>query len=350
MTLALVDEAVSAGAGFVRACQELGLSARTVQRWRHDPEGKDQRSGPAHRAPNALSDEEWAEVRALATSPEFVGLSPHQLVAKLADMGIYVASESSFYRELRRAKLLGHRDRGKPRRHKRPAERVATGPCQAWAWDITYLPGAVVGTYYFLYAVLDVWSRKIVAWEIHHEQTDELSAPLVEAACAREGVLPGKLLLHADNGGAMKGKTMLAKLEQLGVMPSFSRPRVSDDNPFPEALFRTLKYRPGYPEGRFASIEEARCWVERFIAWYNDDHQHSGIRFVTPSERHDGRDKDILARRHKVYQAARARNPGRWSGETRNWTPVESIRLNPVRETRRARTAATRTDGRCGAA
>jgi putative transposase len=334
MMLALLDEAVRAGAGFVKACQTLGLAERTVQRWRNDPGGEDKRRGPIHRAVNALSDEEWTEVRALVTSPEFVSLSPHQLVAKLADMGIYVASESSFYRELRRAKLLAHRDRSKPRKHKKPVERIATGPGQTWAWDITYLPGDVVGTYYFLYAVLDVWSRKIVAWEVHQDQTDELSAPLLAAACGREGILPGTLLLHADNGGAMKGKTMLAKLEELGVMPSFSRPRVSDDNPFPEALFRTLKYRPGYPDGRFTSIKEAREWVERFVAWYNNDHQHSGIRFVTPSERHDGREKDILARRHEVYQTARRRRPGRWSGDTRNWRPVETVRLNPVRTKR----------------
>ena len=350
MTLALIDEAVAAGAGFIRACQELGLASRTVQRWRLAPEGEDQRRGPVRRAGNALSDDEWAQIRSLATSPEFVDLSPHQLVAKLSDMGIYVASESSFYRELRRAKLLAHRHRSKPMKHKKPIERVATGPGQTWAWDITYLPGAVVGTYYFLYAILDVWSRKMVAWEVHHVQTDELSAPLLEAACVREGVLPGALLLHADNGGAMKGKTMLAKLQELGIMPSFSRPRVSDDNPFPEALFRTLKYRPGYPDGRFASIEEARHWVERFVAWYNEDHQHSGIRFVTPSERHDGREKAILARRHRVYQTARARNPERWSGKTRNWAPVETVRLNPVRTTRRARTTAPNNDGRCIAA
>jgi putative transposase len=350
MTLALVDEAVSAGAGFVRSCEELGIAARTVQRWRREPEGEDKRRGPLTRAGNALSEAELEQVRALVTAPEFVSLSPHQLVAKLADMGIYVASASTFYREMRRAKLLAHRDRSRPRKSKKPVERIATRPGQAWAWDITYLPGAVVGTYYFLYAVLDVWSRKIVAWEVHHEQTDELSAPLVESACLREGIVPGELLLHADNGGAMKGKTMLAKLEELGVMPSFSRPRVSDDNPFPEALFRTLKYRPGYPDGRFASLEEARSWVEKFVAWYNEDHQHSGIRFVTPSERHDGREKAILAQRHEVYQAAKARNPERWSGETRNWTPVETVRLNPVRTTRRTRTAADGTDGRRWAA
>ena len=338
MILSLIDEAVATGARYRAACQTIGLSLRTVQRWRKTPASEDGRHGPLTRPGNALSDEEWAAVRAYATAPEFSGLSPHQLVVKLADMGVYVASESSFYRELRRAKLLAHRDNSKPRKHKKPAERIACGPNQVWAWDITYLPGALVGLYYFLYAVLDVWSRKLVAWEVHEAQDDALSAALMEAACTREGVDPGTLLLHADNGGPMKGKTMLAKLEQLGVMASFSRPRVSDDNPFAESLFRTLKYRPSYPDGRFASLEEAQRWVDAFATWYNEDHQHSSIRFVTPCQRHDGHEKAILARRHKLYLAAQKRHPARWSGPTRNWSAVETVHLHPPRTKRQSAT------------
>lgn len=334
--MTLLEEAVAAGARQDEACAVLGLDARTVQRWRARPDGGDRRRGPTTPPANALSAEDRAKIRALATAPEFVDLSPHQLVAKLADMGLYVASERSFYRELKRAKLLTHRDRSQPRTHKKPCERVASGPRQAWAWDITYLPAAVVGTYYFLYAVLDVWSRKIVAFAVYEAQSDALSAPLVAAACAHEGVRPGTLLLHADNGGAMKGKTMLAKLEELGVMPSFSRPRVSDDNPYPEALFRTLKYRPSYPDGRFATLDDARRWVERFVSWYNDDHQHSGIRFVTPSQRHDGREAAILAHRDEVYRRAREKHPERWSRHTRNWSPIETVRLNPAAPPRRS--------------
>jgi transposase InsO family protein len=330
-----VEAAVAAGARQEKACEVLGLDERTLQRWRGRLDeadgGGDRRRGPKTRPGNALSDEEWAKVRALLTAPEFVDLTPHELVPKLADMGLYVASESSFYRELRRAKLLTHRQRSRPRTHRKPVEFIATGANQAWAWDITYLPAAVVGTYYFLYAVVDVWSRKLVAWAVHEAQSDELSAPLVAQACAREGVRPGELRLHADNGGAMKGKTMLVKLQELGVMPSFSRPSVSDDNPFPEALFRTLKYRPSYPDGRFASLDEARAWVERFVAWYNEDHQHSGIRFVTPAQRHDGLDEAILARRDEVYQNARSGRPERWSRQTRNWSPVPEVRVHPQR-------------------
>jgi putative transposase len=329
MTLAAIDQAIAGGARLEPACKVAGVDPRTVQRWRARPGDGDQRRGPRTRPGNQLTRDEEAEILALATSAEFWSLSPHQLVAKLADLGIYIASESSIYRLLRRKRLLQHRDRARPRTHRRPREHVATGPNQVWAWDITYLGAPVRGTYWYLYTVMDVWSRKIVAWDVHDTQTDELAALLIEEACRREGVVRDRLVLHADNGAAMKGKTMLAKLEELGVMPSFSRPRVSDDNPFPEALFRTLKYRPGYPERPFLSLNAARSWVAGFVAWYNDDHQHSGIRFVTPGERHDGRDVRILAHRHQVYLAARDRNPARWSRHTRNWTPISTVRLNP---------------------
>lgn len=145
----------------------------------------------------------------------------------------------------------------------------------------------------------------------------------------KTGVNVNGLVLHSDNGGPMKGSTMLATLQRLGVVPSFSRPGVSDDNPFSEALFRTMKYRPGYPGKPFASIEQARAWVTGFVGWYNNSHRHSGIRFVTPDERHSGRDVDILARRAAVYEQARRRRPERWAGSTRNWTPVGAVYLNP---------------------
>lgn len=329
MTLANIDEAVAAGASQAAACELVGLDERTVQRWRARPSLEDQRRGPTQRPANAMTPDEEAEIIALVTSKEFVGLSPHQLVAKLADMGIYVASEATIYRLLRRRRLLRHRDRARPRTRHRPREHVATGANQVWAWDITYLPAGVRGTFWYLYSIIDVWSRKIVGWAVHEVQSDDLAAQLAEEACRREGVERGRLVLHSDNGAAMKGKTMLVKLEELGVVPSFSRPRVSDDNPFPEALFRTMKYRPNYPDRPFLTVEDAQRWVDGFVGWYNDDHQHSGIRFVTPSERHDGREAAILAHRHGVYLAARARRPSRWSGHTRNWTPIAEVRLNP---------------------
>ena len=329
MTLAHITEAVAAGARLDAACEVVGLDTRTVQRWRTQPDLDDRRRGPKLRPENALTAEEEAEIMALVTSKEFGSLSPHQLVAKLADLGVYVASEATIYRLLRRRRLLRHRDSSRPRSGRRPREHVATGPNQVWAWDITYLPTDVRGRFWYLYSIIDVWSRKLVGWAVHDVQSEGLAAKLAVAACECESIEFGRLVLHADNGKPMKGKMMLAKLQELGVVPSFSRPRVSDDNPFAEALFRTMKYRPNYPERPFVMVGDARRWVANFVAWYNDDHQHSGIRFVTPSERHDGREAAILAHRHRVYSAARSRRPGRWSRQTRNWTPIATVRLNP---------------------
>ena len=329
MILERIATAMRDGVTQARACDVLGLDVRTVQRWQKRPDGDDLRRGPKTRPANALTSEEQATIVELATAPEFVGLSPHQLVPKLADMSMFVGSESSIYRVLRRRRLLKHRDTSRPRTHQRPREHVATGPNQVWAWDITYLPAGVRGTFWYLYAILDVWSRKVVGWAVHDTQSDELAASLIDEACRREGVVRDRLVLHADNGAAMKGKTMLVKLEQLGVLPSFSRPRVSDDNPFPEALFRTLKYRPSYPEKPFVLVEDARRWVAGFVGWYNDEHQHSGIRFVTPGQRHDGHDVAILSQRAEVYRAAQRRHPQRWSRGTRNWSPISTVRLNP---------------------
>jgi len=306
-----------------------GLDVRTVQRWRGKPDLNDGRRGPRKKPANAITAAEEAQIVELVTSTEFVSLSPHQLVAKLADMGVYVASESTIYRVLRRRRLLRHRDRSKPRCGRRPREHVATGPNQVWSWDITYLPSDVRGRFWYLYAIIDVWSRKMVGWAVHNVQSEDFAAKLAEDTCRTERVARSRLVLHSDNGKPMKGKTMLAKLEELGVIPSFSRPRVCDDNPFAEALFRTMKYRPTYPNRPFVTLEDARQWAADFVRWYNDDHQHSGIRFVTPSQRHDGREIAILDQRHRVYAAARERCPGRWTRNTRNWTPIATVRLNP---------------------
>jgi putative transposase len=327
--VALVDEAVAAGARLESACKELGIDARTIQRWRLDPEGDDDRHGPKTGAANALTAAEEKDVLSLLNSQEFSELSPHQVVAKLADMNIYKASERTMYRVLKRHKLQAHRGRTRPRAHHRPAEHRATGPRQVWSWDITYLRSPIKGTFWLLYMVVDVWSRKVVAARVHDHESDELASALIDDACRREGIDRAGLVVHSDNGPAMKGQTLLAKMQALGIVPSFSRPRVSDDNPFSEALFRTMKYRPDYPDGPFVSLEAAQIWVDRFVRWYNEDHQHSGIRFVTPAQRHDGSDIGILANRHRVYSEARKRSPQRWSGKTRDWSHIAVVRLNP---------------------
>jgi putative transposase len=332
--LSLVEEAVRSGARQEAAAEILGLAARTLQRWRHQgvEGGEDRRRGPETVPANKLSVVEQEAVLEAANLPQYRDLSPKQIVPQLADQGTYLASESTFYRLLRAAKQLAHRLRSKPATSQKPKEQVATGPNEVWCWDITYLPGPVRGTFFFLYLILDVWSRKIVGARVYGEENSECAAELFSQTAMRLGVDPRGLVLHSDNGSPMKGSTMLSTLQRLGVVPSFSRPSVSDDNPYVEALFRTLKYAPAYPGRPFASLGEAQCWVEKFGRWYNTRHLHSAIRYVTPEQRHSGQDKAILANRRSVYEEARDRHPERWSGSLRNWSPIEVVSLNPDRK------------------
>jgi len=330
--LELIDEAKCRGARLKPAAQMLGLTARTIQRWAHRDDDNDRRQGPVTAPANKLTPAEREEVLSVANSPRYRELSPKQIVPRLADEGQYVASESSFYRILRQERQLAHRERCRPATHRRPREKVATGPCQVWSWDITYLRSTITGQFFYLYMILDVWSRKIMAATVFSKECGQNSALLCVEAFHRHKVDPKGLVLHSDNGSPMKGSTMLATLQRLGVVPSFSRPGVSNDNPFSESLFRTLKYRPEYPSRPFASEFEAQRWVDAFVHWYNTAHQHSEIRFVTPDDRHYGREAAKLNKRKEVYEQARQRNPGRWTRQTRNWEPIEIVRLNPERK------------------
>jgi len=328
----LVEEAVLAGARRAASCQILELSLRTLERWEKRPETGDGRAGPLTPPPHSLTDEEKKMIIEVSNAPLYQDLCPWQIVAKLADSGRYLASESSFYRVLKQADLLRHRSKSKPRTQKPPKDLIAKHPNQVWSWDITYMKSPVKGMYYYLYLVMDVFSRMIVGWVVEEAESGEHAAQLVSRACSEQGVAEGQLTLHSDNGGPMKGATMLSTLQRLHVAPSFSRPSVSDDNPFSESLFKTLKYRPSYPDGAFASLDEAREWVRRFVRWYNQEHLHSGIRFVTPASRHAGRDLDILNNRSVVYEKAKLMNPLRWSRQTRNWSAIKEVRLNPGKE------------------
>jgi putative transposase len=332
----LIREAVQSGARRVAAARMVGISMRTLQRWEAEGCREDQRFGPHGPSGNALSEAERALVVAVATCPPFRDLPPCQIVPILADCGIYVGSEASFYRVLREAKLLARRGKARASAHHRPRELKANGLNQVWSWDITYLRSPVQGMFYYLYMVVDVWSRKIVGWGVHEYESPEIAATLIQEAVRREGADPERLVLHSDNGTAMKGATLLATLDRLGVVASFSRPHVSDDNPYSEALFRTVKYRPEYPTTPFRSLEEARSWVEAFVGWYNNEHRHSGIQFITPAQRHTGQHIEILAERRKVYEEAKSKNPGRWSSEVRDWEPVGEVVLNPAASTRRS--------------
>jgi putative transposase len=312
------------------AAKEVGVDPRTLQRWEKRPDGDDRRCGPRHKPHNALSQKEREQVLAVANRAEFRDKSPHQIVAILADRGEYVASESSFYRVLREAKQLAHRGRARrPTRRPVPVHK-ATAPGHLVSWDITYLPTLVRGRYLYLYLFVDVWSRKVIGWQVHDSEHDALSAQLLDGMAKENGGLAG-LVVHSDNGGPMRGATMLAKMRELGVMPSFSRPRVSNDNPFSESLFKTMKYAPFWPNAPFVDIEAARAWVARFVDWYNDEHRHSALDYLTPSERHAGRGDEILAHRRRVYERARAKHPDRWSRGVRRWRADAEVFLNRPR-------------------
>jgi putative transposase len=211
----LVAEAVSAGAGRDKACATIGLCARTLGRWCARGEGQDGRAQGGVSPVHKLTAAERAEIVTHATSAEYCDLSPRQIVPLLADRGVYVASESSFYRVLHEHGLMSHREPSRPPTHRRPPEHVATAPNTVWSWDITYLRSPVRGVFYYLYLVLDIFSRKVVAFGVHDVESPDLASDLVESACTREGVLRHALVLHADNGGPMKGSTMLATLQRL---------------------------------------------------------------------------------------------------------------------------------------
>ena len=286
---------------------------------------------------NKLSEEERGEILKVVNQPEYASLPPTQIVPRLADQGVYLASESSFYRVMSEAQQNHRRGRAqKPRCVPLPTTHTATEPNSVWSWDITYLPTKVRGLYFYLYLLEDIYSRKTVAWEVYPEESGVLAAGLVQRSVMAEQCWHKPLVLHSDNGAPMKSSTLLQKLYDLGITPSRGRPRVSNDNPYSESLFRTLKYCPQWPSDGFADIDAARVWVEEFVRWYNQEHRHSRIRFVTPSQRHRREDCGILAKRHGVYQSAREKNPQRWSGTTRNWEPVGAVQLNPERPVRLA--------------
>ena len=325
--LALIQEACKAGARKHLATELLDLPIRTVQRWEKNG-FNDHRKGSRAVPGNKIPQKEREQIMDVLTSSEFGDFNPHQIVPKLADQGIYLGSEATMYRILRERKMNKHRLSSKAGARKRPEAYIATSPNQVWSWDITYLPARVKGRFFYLYMIMDVYSRKAVGGQVYDCESGELAAALITDTCHQEKVEENQLVLHSDNGGPMKAFTMLAKLEALGVAPSFSRPRTSNDNPYSESLFRTMKYRPEYPEHPFDDLNSARKWAENFVQWYNNEHLHSGIGFVTPIDRHNRKDIEILEKRHQVYQEAKALHPERWSGATRNWEHIAEVALN----------------------
>lgn len=333
MAIKLIADAVDQGVRQHLACEVVSISCRTLQHWRVT--GTEDRRQTIKKTPaNKLSEQERKHILAVCNSEEFCNLTPKQIVPALADKAIYLASESSFYRILRDAAQLHHRGRSaNPATIKKPAAYIADGANQVWSWDITYLASTLKGVFFYLYLFMDIYSRKIVGWEVYENESSEQAAEVLRKARLTE-ILPAghEVVLHSDNGSPMKGATMLATMQKLGVVPSFSRPSVSNDNPYSEALFKTMKYAPAYPSKPFENLNEARQWVLRFVEWYNDCHRHSGIKYVTPAQRHNGEDVTILEQRKRVYEEAKRKHPERWSGKTRNWVHEPVVKLNPGNE------------------
>lgn len=256
-------------------------------------------------------------------------MPPSQIIPILAEECIYIASESTLYRLLRKVDQLTHRNKCQIRQHSRPKTLVATKSNLVWSWDITYLPSCIRGLFFYLYLVIDVYSRKIVGFEVSELETTEVASKCIERSCGEENISKNELSLHSDNGSPMKGYTLLATLQKLGIMPTFNRPGVSNGNAYSESLFKTMKYHCSYPNEPFEYINTAKDRVNSFVTWYNYEHRHSALKFVTPHQKHTGEDNRLLTARTKTYELARKSNPMRWSKGIRNWTPINMTLLNP---------------------
>jgi putative transposase len=293
----------------------------------------DRRKGSHRLVSHRLSEEERKRILLTCNEPEFAALPPGQIVPILADRGLFIGSERSFYRVLHAHGQVHRRGRARAPQEPRPVPRLrADGPNQVWSWDITYLPTTVRGVWLYLYLVIDVWSRKVVAWDVAKREDPAIAADLLSRACLRERISKGRkqpLNLHADNDNAMRAATLEGRLEELGVLRSFSRPRVPTDNPYSESLFRTAKYRSDDPSRAFTSKDAACQWLASFVDWYSHRHRRSRIKFVTSHQRHNGDAVEICLHRAVVYEQARQRNPRRWSRSIRCWREPEVVWINP---------------------
>lgn len=318
--------------GITAACQALAVARSRFYRAQQPPPPP--RAEPLPRpSPRALSTDERAQVRAVLDSERFQDCPPREVYATLLDKRTYLCSWPTMYRILRaqdevreRRNQLQHPVYAKP-------ELLATGPNQLWSWDITKLRGPVTWTYYYLYVILDVYSRYTIGWLIADRESEALAQELIEQSCVKQGIQPGQLTIHADNGSAMISKTVAQLLMDLGVVKSHSRPHVSDDNPYSEAQFKTMKYRPDYPD-RFGCLGDARMWARAFFTWYNQEHHHTGLGLLTPFVVHYRQVERVLQQRQETLQLAYAAHPERFvKGRPAPTALPPAVWINPPRLT-----------------
>jgi len=293
--------------GLRECCRALGLARATVYRTRAPV----QKRAARRKSPRALSSAETQTVLQTLHSERFVDQAPAQVVATLLDEGSYLCSERTMYRVLdANGEIRERRDQLRHPSYQKP-ELLATGPNQLWSWDITKLPGPAKWSYWYLYVILDVYSRLVVGWMVADRESAVLASELIQTTCQRQGITPGQLTLHADRGASMRSKPVALLLADLGVTKTHSRPHTSDDNPYSESQFKTLKYRPGCPV-RFGSLQHARQWASELMLWYNTQHHHSGLGLMTPEQVHYGQAHAVWQQRSAVLQAAQAVHPERF--------------------------------------
>ena len=333
----LLNEGAKAGMPMKAIADLLGICGRTLRRWRLDISGQgfslDRRKGAPRKVVHKFTPEERQKVIDTINDPRFADLPPGQIVAILAEEQQYVGSEMTIYRIMREEGLLNHRGRASQPRKPRPVPVLeASGINQVLAWDITLVPGPVKGQHYYLYMVMDVWSRRILGVEVHEQECSLLARDFFDRICRDEGIGSAtSTVLHSDNGAPMRSYKLAAKMREIGISLSFSRPRVSNDNAYAESLFKTMKYHESYPLRRFRSLDAVRCWVAGFVEWYNGEHRHSGIKYVTPNQRHFGEANEICAVRQQTYDKAYQENPRRWSRLPRCWKQPEVVKINHPR-------------------
>lgn len=322
--IALIDEAMAAGARQTRACAAIGLDERRLRRWRTS-EG-DGRTGGYRATAQALTEVEEDTIVSAISDKELQGLPPKQAYYRLMDLGVYVSSYTTFLRVLKERKLVvGKRERKQTGRGKRP-ELVAMAPNQVWCWDITWLESPVIGKYFFLYMIIDMFSRKVVGWGVAAQESGALARKIFTYALETEGVSADQLIVHADNGKPMRSRTLRTLFSLLAVTASHGRPHTSNDNAYAESLFATFKGRVAYPDF-FRSISAAREYCAAFFEWYNTEHLHSGLDYVTPIQVHTGAHLAVFARRNAQLEENRRNHPQRHGGKAKVYGIPETVRL-----------------------